>query len=348
MSELKKFDREMYILQPDSPKMKYFRTKGTVKQCVHFGQLKLMMNELQFFTNFWDPKQVPRVDVVYVGAAPGQHIECISEMFPSFTWHLYDPSKFSIKPSNSIKIYSGEEGYFTNKQAVQWAGRNNVFFVCDIRGSYKSVLDDLSLEEEYEKLQNDPEYASNILKLQEENEQQVAKDMQDQKEWYKIIKPVHALLKFRLPYAYKHFKKEFKYLNGHVYLQPWVGPTSTETRLVPIGYDEIEWDIEDYEQQMFYHNRVVRIAKYINPFNDMPKNAQISWPVLTDDFDSLCHVNILMDYLTKLNINFNTDMILKLSNYIIFSINVNFNRKFDFAAERKRLYHLYKRGHTSK
>jgi cap2 methyltransferase len=305
------------------------------------------MNEVEFLTNFWDPKEVPRPKVVYAGAAPGQHVEILSQMFPDVEWHLYDPSKFSIKPSEKIKIYTGDEGYFTNRQATKWSRRNDVFFISDIRGPYRSVIDNLSLEQEYEKLQKDPKYASDILKRQEANEQLVADDMQSQKEWYKIIRPVHAMLKFRLPYAYKHFKKEFNYLDGFVYFQPWVGPNSTETRLVPIGYGEIEWDIGVYEEQMFHFNRVTRISKYANPFKDRQPRSAIQWPVLTNDFDSLLHVHILMDYLTKFNINFNTDMVLKLSDTIIYGINVNFTRKFNFLNERKKVCTVFRKGYES-
>lgn len=346
MAGLKKFDRSMYTLQVKAPQLPYFRTKGKIEHnCVHFGQLKLLMNEIQFFTNFWNPKEVARPKIVYPGAAPGQHIEILSELFPKFEWHLYDPSKFCISPSEKIKIYTGDEGYFTNKQANKWARRNDVFFISDIRGNYNSVIDSLAtLEEEYEKLQKDPAYASNILKQQEDNEQQVSNDMQAQKEWYKIIRPVHAMLKFRLPYAYKHFKKEYNYLDGYIYFQPWVGPNSTETRLVPVGYDEIEWDIGIYEEQMFSFNRVARIEKYINPFQDQPKKSKIQPPILTDDFDSVLHVNILMDYLVKFNINFDTGMVLKLSDDLIYAINVNLKRKFNFALERKKLCTFYKRG----
>jgi len=336
MTDIKTFNRDMYILQPSSPKMKYFRTKNMNKNIIHFGQLKLMMAELQFIISFWDPKTTPRPKIVYVGASSGQHIECISELFPVFEWHLYDPSPFSIKESEKIKIYTGENGYFTNKQASQWSGRNDVFFISDIRGKYTLEISSMTLDEEYEKINNDPSYVSKIFEQQEENEKQVIKDMIDQKEWYKIIKPVHALLKFRLPYVYKHIDTKFNYLNGYVYHQPWVGATSTETRLVPIGYNEIEWDIQDYEHQMFYHNRVTRTAKYTNPFQNQPKISMIQYPILTDDFDSICHVNILMDYFTKLNINFTSDMVLKLSDFIIFSINVNLTKKFDFFQERKK------------
>jgi hypothetical protein len=345
MSTLKKFDRRMYILNPNDPVMSYFRTKGKIEKCIHFGQLKLLDGVIQFLTNFWDPKEVPHPIVVYAGAAPGQNIEVLSLLFPAVTWHLYDPSSFCIKPSERIKIYTGDEGYFTNTHANKWARRNDVFFISDIRGPYKSVIENLSLEEEYEKLQNDPHYASELLTIQEKNEQLVANDMNSQKQWYKIIRPVHALLKFRLPYAYKHFKKEFNYLNGHIYFQPWVGPNSTETRLVPIGYDDIEWDINIYEEQMFYFNRITRVSKYMNPFSDRQKKSAIQWPILTNDFDSLAHVYILMDYLTKFNINFNTDMVLKLSDTVIYGININFSREFNFLAERKKACTIYRRGY---
>jgi hypothetical protein len=70
--------------------------------------------------------------VVYAGAAPGNHIPILSDLFPEIEFHLYDPAPFKINPSNKIKIYNQ---YFLDKDALDWKNKDNVYFISDIRTS---------------------------------------------------------------------------------------------------------------------------------------------------------------------------------------------------------------------
>ena len=49
-------------------------------QVCHWGQRKLLLSEVEFFTTFFDP--LASALVIYAGAAPGHHIPLLSEMFP--------------------------------------------------------------------------------------------------------------------------------------------------------------------------------------------------------------------------------------------------------------------------
>ena len=203
-----------------------------------------MLSELDFLTTFWDHTTVPNPIIVYAGSAPGIHIPFLAELFPQATWHLYDPSPFTIKPTEKIHIYSQ---LFTQEVAQSWSEiskkDSNIFFISDIRFSeYKRAV----TEEE-----------------QKANENAVKADLMMQADWVRTINPVQALLKFRLPYAYSFEPKTFNYLNGYVFRQPYAPQSSTETRLVPIrnedgSWQTTDWDIAKYGNQLFYHNSIVR------------------------------------------------------------------------------------------
>ncbi len=249
-------------INPDSGELEYHRRANSKKTAVGWGQRKLFLTEVQFLTIHCDH---PNPVVVYAGAAPGYHIPLLESMFPDIEWHLYDPRSFGIRPSKNISIH---QQYFMNSDAEKWAGRNDVFFISDIRtADYKSQG-----------------------KL--DNEQSVISDNKMQEEWYNIIKPVKAHLKFRLPYFQDYpIDREYTYLSGTVYKQPWAPQSSTETRLVPDGNGQVVWDVEKYEKQLFYHNSVIR---ELQRYKTLPSGE------LSDDFDSCLERKIFEDYLTKL------------------------------------------------
>lgn len=204
-----KFDRSMLRLKSNAARREYYSRKNQkeLKYAVHWGQRKLLLSELEFLVFFWDPDKVQNPIIVYAGAAGGEHIPILPKLVPQIKkLHLYDPSPFHIKESEKIKIYHKK---FTNEDALKWSNRDDIFFISDIRTADYKVL------------------------TPNENEKKILKDMKMQKEWVSIMNPVEALLKFRLPYP-DFGEKIVPYFYGHVFLQPWAPPTSTETRLVPI------------------------------------------------------------------------------------------------------------------
>jgi hypothetical protein len=259
----------------------YFSRKGRVKNSVKWGQLKLFTTEMQFFNKYWDPRKVPNPVCVYVGAAPGTHIPILSQLFPWFEFHLYDPRDVfdpRLKSNPKVKLFVQ---FFENNDAEKYAGRDDVFFLSDIR-----TID-------YNKDQFNNE------KTERENEAIVIRDMEMQMDWIKAIQPVKAQLKFRLPYTYDWMKDTtFEYFDGDVYKQPWAPQTSTETRLVPnLDVPMRKWNIPMYEKMLFYHNNVIREhAKFVNPLNNLNENID-SELGLTQDYDSVIFTTTIQEYL---------------------------------------------------
>lgn len=267
------FTRDDMMILPDSPEEPYRQRKDEEKKAIHDGQLKLALSEIQFFTHFWDPIAVPKPVAIYAGAAPGLHIPLIALLFPQIEFHLYDPKKFSIEPSEKIHIY---QQYFTDNDARKWTGRKDVFFISDIRTvSYKTLST-------------------------EANEKAIIEDMRRQEMWYKEVSPVKALLKFRPPYAYDFIPPYFRYLAGYLFKQAFAPQTTTETRLVPYGTTEADYDVAKYGNQMFYHNTIIREqTQFNNPFTE--DLTPIDPPELTNDFDSVLEAYILSEYMIKMS-----------------------------------------------
>lgn len=303
MSELKpeiasrEFKQDDCLLLYDNEQLSYRRRANDEKKSVPWGQRKLLLTEIQFLTNFWDPSKIAQPIIVYAGAAPGRHIPFLSHLFPDIIFHLYDPKPFHIKESDKIHIH---QKYFTNGDAENWSGRNDVFFISDIRtANYREMN-------------------------AQQNENTILKDMYRQQKWYYMINPVKAHLKFRLPYVVPGLPRQVTYLNGELYKQPWAPQTSTETRLVPYSKDQTTWDTLKYESQMFYYNVIIREKyRYKNPFtnNDEP----IDYPELMNDQDSVYETYILKKYLEKQlkTDNVDIDKVSELSKLITSKLNDN-------------------------
>ena len=315
------FSPSAYFLNPSDPEKPYTRRTNEQKISIPWGQRKLLITTLQFLTRSWDPSRVPNPVVVYAGAAPGKNIQIVSDLFPTATFHLYDPAKFSVRPTSSINLYNQ---YFTDADATKWSNRSDIFFISDIRTADYRTMDETT------------------------NEQTIWQDMLDQARWYHIIKPVAAHLKFRLPYPNKGIPNVVKYFPGQVFKQPWAPQTSTEVRLVPSqevptnndtpvnkdpltgvagdgvpAYESLltsEYDITKCESQLFHHNTVTREKdRYLNPVAG--DESLLNEPELLNDYDSTCEAAIILDYCEKFGHEKSIDNVRKYSDMFTAKLN---------------------------
>jgi cap2 methyltransferase len=248
------------ILRPEHPSMTYRRRKGEVKTVIHWGQRKLLMSEIEFLTTYAQDGYT----VVYAGAAPGTHISYLSSLFPNISFDLFDPAPFSLhEVPNKIRIFTGRDGMFTDETAKRYSNRNDIFFICDVRSADWQQQSD------------------------EETESQVIQDMQNQKRWHEIIKPVKSILKFRLSWR----PGQTTYLAGDIYFPVWGPITTTETRLVT-SEGLHNYDNSKYEQQMFYFNTTDRVALYPHPVENPTQG-------LDHCYDCTAEVYILWKYLVN-------------------------------------------------
>lgn len=272
INPLKKFIR---VLDEDFPREKYYRRTKEVKHFIHWGQRKLLLGEIEFFTLYLQNNSIENITCIYAGAAPGTHIILLSKLFPNINFILYDPRDFSeelieYSKDNNIEIF---QEYFTDETAYNLSNLDsNILFISDIRTANIETMN------------------------QEEIEECVKSDHVMQKNWYDIIKPKMTMLKFRLPWD----DNITSYIDGEIYLQCYAPLSSTETRLVINNYTSHlkSYDNKKYEEQLFYFNKYCRETEYENPLsklNTLNKNG------LTNKYDSICEIYIISKLLELYN-----------------------------------------------
>jgi hypothetical protein len=278
------FDHNSRILADHSPRAQYYERKGHCKSTLHWGQRKLLMSEIEFLTNYGEPGRI----VLYVGAAPGTHINYLSDLFPDLKFVLVDPREFRVQTSERIEII---QDFFTDELAYEFRGLG-VLFISDIRTASWQEMS------------------------QEDVENYVEKDNIAQMRWHGIMRPLRSMLKFRLPWTIEGASR--KYLDGDIYLPVWGPPTTTETRLVPrrcpihVMQEAAEerkqgikvkddnptswcdlkiYDCLKYQEQMFYFNTVTRVTFY---------NHDVKGDGIDHCYDCRAEIHILQKYLLAL------------------------------------------------
>ena len=275
------FQNKELFLNDDDLQESYRRRNDEEKKAVSWGQRKLLMTLLSFICDHC--VDIENLVIVYAGAAVGVNIGIVADLFPKITWHLYDPAKFSLKTDfrKKIIIYNKK---FTDREAEFWSGKD-IVFISDIRTADYTKTENLT-----------------------QNEEQIMSDMEMQRKWVEIIKPLKSQLKFRLNYTGDGRKEEMEYFDGIIYKQCWAPATSSETRLVLTSSDfkYKTYNCEKYESQMFYHNVHTREENsYETGFVDGVE--------LINDWDSCCEVEIWKKYLVVIGKEVNKENILEMS-----------------------------------
>lgn len=248
------------ILKDDSPRQKYERRTHVFKRALHWGQLKLILNEIEFLTLVIQRKQEEKderpITMVYAGAAPGHHMEYLQKLFPDVVFELYDPNDFVVEDNLTLRTHVQ---FFTDKDAAHWSEQPKekyIVFCSDIR--------------------TDPATPENVKA-----------NMDMQLRWWQIISPELAIFKFRLPWE----EGTTEYLDGDIYIQPYPGPTSTETRLiVKKGAGMKTYDNKKYEEQLFYHNIHCREVSY-------NMRLKLETDGIDGCYDCTCFMHIVKSYL---------------------------------------------------
>lgn len=298
------FQEEDSFINENSLKIHYISRSEEYKITDHWGQRKLFINELYFLTNFSEENSV----VFYVGAAPGNHTNYLSELFPDIIFYLFDGANFETIPEENKIIINNN--FFDNDNAKQvrelidekYSDRF-IIFISDIR----------SLEAA----------SKNISKL--EKDEKVLKDMEIQREWVNIIRPNVCMLKFVLPYSTENYK-EVEYLDGNLYFQPWQGATSSESRLIinnipKDGPLQIrKYNIEDYESYLFAYNTVIRTTYF--KVEDKYLKSGISYDHCGD---CAYEIYVILNYIKKIMNSDSIDDFREIANKISYHCSSNKN-----------------------
>lgn len=154
------FDKSHRILSDSFPEMPYrARRKDENRTTVHFDQRMLFLSEVEFLTNACselpDNLRFKQIVVIYAGAAPGNHIPLLAEMFPFVKFHLVDPAKFGFDHDHEPdSLIVTKQELFTNDMAlelkIEYDDSSCVrLFISDIRGFGLGMnMDDNKIENE--------------------------------------------------------------------------------------------------------------------------------------------------------------------------------------------------------
>jgi len=223
----------------------------------HWGQRKLLLSEIQFFTNIYKKTNTfKNYIVVYIGSADGTHLPILFKLFPDLEWLLYDPNPFNslVKKYDKVKIFNQYFLDTTIQHVIKQTNQKKILFISDIRVNTK--------------------------------DEQVMNDMIKQAQWGTELKADYMLLKFRLPYNEPNsfipkniadlkldknknhiLNPEFSatntiYLKGKIFLQLYHPQYSTELRLfvekINNSYELDNYNYIDIENKIFNYNSEVR------------------------------------------------------------------------------------------
>jgi hypothetical protein len=276
------------ILTPDFYREPYKSHMYHRRHCIHWGQRKLLLSEIEFICLYFEKfPEAANVVVIYAGAAPGTHILILRDLFPAIRFVLYDPAQFDNAIYNVHGISIHQE-IFTDEVCLLLKDQYTdsvVLFISDIRT------------------------ADTVTMSAEDVEKRVACDQQMQMKWYDILNPAMAMLKFRLPWNCD----TTLYLKGDIYFQAYAPLTSTETRLiVEQNAPLIEYDNKAYEEQLFHFNMYLRELYYRVAENETGRKSMM--------YDAAVEHYILKKYDTlNSTIHFcehKTDFLMQFSNHI--------------------------------
>ena len=204
---------------------------------VHWGQLKLLLSEIEFLTPYWGELGY---HVIYAGASPGIHMPILAEMFPDIEFTLIDPqpSMIAVGEYRKINVMQDKMTEGLARSYAESSFQNKILFISDVR---------IGPEDDKE--------------TSDEMQRRIHEDMMNQQKWLQIMNPVLSILKFRLPWDPPGGKTS--YLDGIVYFPVFGKRLTHEARLVVNrGAGVIDYDNSLYEGWMAHFNQFRRPATY--------------------------------------------------------------------------------------
>ena len=271
-----------YITFNSVEEMKHFKSH-------HWGQRKLLLGELMFFTitaSAGSQKSVRQTKVIYAGGAPCDHITILNTLFPNLHFDLIDPAPWNetfvaqypslgkenntsnpehFKINDKIDVY---HGYFTDALAQELAEKyknEQVLFISDIRDLYVDSKSD-------------------TIKQREDI---VNTNMQDQSRWFSIIQNLNAkpedvwcMLKFKPTFG----TQTIEYFDGMLFYQGWAPLKSPELRLITNTVKTKIYDTVWLEQHLSWYNDVRRntlVKKSKDPRINALWDTQYEYDLLT-------------------------------------------------------------------
>jgi hypothetical protein len=268
----------------------------------HWGQKKLLLSEIQFFTKVCESLNTTSLKdyaVVYIGSADGYHLPILYNLFPELIWLLYDPRPYADvvmkHPLKDKSVFIFNQFYVddTIEHSKKYSQGRKILFISDIRVDNAEV--------------------------------KIIKDMRDQAYWGMELDSPFMYLKFRLPYEEMEEipvkakqlelndkritnpdlntdkKNHLIYLKGDIYLQIYPPQYSAELRLYveknkeTNKYDLAEYNYMDVETKIAYFNNFIRSHFNYNG-DDIPLELINMIPSYDNSIECLMEFEIMRKY----------------------------------------------------
>lgn len=178
-------------------------TNTTYYEKSKIGQLKLLLNEIDFIEWLIKDKKINPSPFQVAGGGPGIHYELLADMYPKIQFVLYDKTPFYTKLKDKSNI-TLKDKYVTNDLASNEFDKNGIF-ISDIRSS--------EIEDNKDRFNNTLKYETIILN-----------DMYSQLNYLINSKCKYGLLKFKVPDTCT-----CSYIDGILKIQPFIN--TNELRL---------------------------------------------------------------------------------------------------------------------
>ncbi|CAF1677578.1 unnamed protein product [Rotaria magnacalcarata] len=224
----------------------------------HWGTRKLLLTDIEFLTDYGGSGKYL---VIYVGAAPGIHINHLSDLFPDLEFVLIDTKKVETKKTSSIHIRS------------------------------RDFMDDIV--KEYSKSKKRLLLISNVhvSGSQADSDDNILKEMQNQQHWHLDMKPIASLLTFHFPRT----TNRIEYFEGDLILEPWASRRPSSCRLLVSREARlIDYNIKQLKSSMGYFQSVLRTNFYEHDLKDSNTDG------LDHCYDCRSEIFILSEYLSKI------------------------------------------------
>lgn len=266
----------------------------------HNGHLKLISSEILFLTKnicYETP-----AFCLYIGASPGKyssetHLQDIFKNFPRTKWLLVDPvfPCDAITPNNFVRTFVTffeQEHASMIRDFVKRRSKGEEYLQETRCKDLQQILCDLDISKDE---------AFNFfvicdVRTDGRDEDLILRDMQLQKEWMLILRPVACLLKFRLPYIEllsdksplieKNGRLYLNYLDGEMYRPVYGRKTTTECRLHVTDMSKSrDYDIRKHEQNMFYFNSNTRLQRHSVGRHDFENYDRAAYFLITKMYE---------------------------------------------------------------
>jgi hypothetical protein len=257
-------DTMIYYIRPYNKDKLYYPEKIILTQC-YFR--KFLINRIQVLTKFYKPNSV----ILYYGAANSNFLPILINLFPTYTWHIYedfDLSYYLEENKQNIFLYKEK---LSIESAKLWKGKIDVFI-----SDYRRPVNENTIL-----------FKDNKIPLQKKIDKMMLDDVFINIDLIKLIVPkLGAAIKFKIMHVDPASKELLEIIKGNILWLPWSSHESTDGTLV-MDHKEILYDtkmtlyLSVLQNAYCTHNRYYRPWGYYN----IPNKLKID----TDKINGFCH-----------------------------------------------------------